>query len=122
MSLEIILLQRFVFRYDEVCHPSFNFSDPDNKNTRSFTQVVWKKSKELGVGHAVTRKEHTICTYAIAIYEPNGNIIGNFSENVLQGSFKAEKYCQKPKMSDLKSKRSKSKRKSSSKGIFLIKI
>ena len=104
------------FRYDEVCHPSFKFSNPDNKQARSFTQVVWKKSKKIGVGHAVTRKNNTICTYVIAIYKPSGNVIGNFEENVSQGSFKKEDYCGKAKLPELP-KRSKAKRKrASSKG------
>ena len=110
----------FLCRYDELCHPSFKFSNPDNRQTRSFTQVVWKKSSKLGVGHAVTRKDKTICTYVVAIYKPNGNVIGRFDENVFQGSFKKENYCENPKLPELP-KRSRAKRKKISlKGIYAL--
>ena len=112
------VFKSFSCRYDELCHPTFKFSNPDNKQARSFTQVVWKKSKKIGVGHAVTRKKNTICTYVIAIYKPNGNVIGNFNENVLQGSFRKESYCEKPKVSDIPKRSPTKKKRASSKGTF----
>ncbi len=44
----------------------------------------------------MTRKEHTICTYAVAVYEPPGNIRGFFEGNVTKGSFETNKYCKNP--------------------------
>ena len=103
-----------------MCHPSFKFSNPENKQALSFTQVVWKKSSKLGVGHAVTRKDKTICTYAVAIYKPNGNVIGRFDENVFQGSFKKESYCGKPKPAELPKGSGAKRKKISLKGIYTL--
>ncbi|CAF3139542.1 unnamed protein product [Rotaria socialis] len=43
-----------------------------------FSQLVWKNSKKLGVGHAYTG--HTL--YIVAFYKPPGNIRGQFDINV----------------------------------------
>ena len=45
-----------------------------------FTQVVWKGSKELGVGRAVTPDGKII---VVANYRPAGNMVGSFAANVL---------------------------------------
>lgn len=45
-----------------------------------FTQVVWKGSKEFGVGKALAKDGKTI---VVASYRPAGNMVGKFSENVL---------------------------------------
>lgn len=44
-----------------------------------FTQVVWKDTKELGIAKATGKKGGT---YVVANYNPSGNFIGKFSENV----------------------------------------
>lgn len=48
--------------------------------TGHFTQVVWKDSKELGVG-CTKAKNGKI--YVVANYYPPGNYIGCYVENVL---------------------------------------
>uniref|UniRef100_A0A1B6GU91 SCP domain-containing protein n=1 Tax=Cuerna arida TaxID=1464854 RepID=A0A1B6GU91_9HEMI len=45
-----------------------------------FTQMVWKQSKSLGIGRAFTKSGTMI---AVANYSPRGNIIGQFTANVL---------------------------------------
>lgn len=45
-----------------------------------FTQMVWKESKQLGVGRAFAKNGAMI---AVANYSPRGNIIGQFTTNVL---------------------------------------
>ncbi|XP_013391631.1 protein PRY2 isoform X2 [Lingula anatina] len=45
-----------------------------------FTQVVWKGSKEIGVGRAVGQDGRV---YVVANYLPPGNMLGAFKENVL---------------------------------------
>uniref|UniRef100_A0A1B6MU13 SCP domain-containing protein n=1 Tax=Graphocephala atropunctata TaxID=36148 RepID=A0A1B6MU13_9HEMI len=45
-----------------------------------FTQMVWKQSKSLGVGRAFTKSGAMI---AVANYSPRGNIIGQFTANVM---------------------------------------
>lgn len=44
-----------------------------------FTQVVWKNSKELGVGRATDGKGNW---YAVANYLPPGNFNNMYAENV----------------------------------------
>ncbi|KAH8419352.1 hypothetical protein KR222_006508, partial [Zaprionus bogoriensis] len=63
--------------YDEIGnynwrHPSFQPS------TGHFTQVIWKGSTQLGVGYA--RRGNTV--FVVCNYDPPGNYINNFRENV----------------------------------------
>lgn len=44
-----------------------------------FTQVVWKDSKEFGIGKAITRDGKVII---VGQYKPAGNLMGAFQENV----------------------------------------
>lgn len=45
-----------------------------------FTQVVWKSSKELGVGRARTQDGKWL---VVANYLPAGNFMGKYKENVM---------------------------------------
>ncbi|XP_071821096.1 uncharacterized protein [Apostichopus japonicus] len=49
------------------------------KGTGHFTQVVWKDSKEFGIGKAITRDGKVII---VGQYKPAGNLMGAFQENV----------------------------------------
>ena len=49
--------------------------------------MVWKKSQQLGVGVATGKKYGMDCTYVVARYRPHGNIVGEFSDNVHNGTF-----------------------------------
>lgn len=60
-----------------------NFSkDPTDGSTKNFSQLVWKNSKELGVGLAIKDNR----TVIVANYDPPGNIIGEFVENVTKST------------------------------------
>lgn len=79
----------YFHRYKEVC--KFNFNNPGwGYRTGHFTQVVWKKSVELGIGKAVSGR----CTYVVGRYKPAGNVLNNFRENVAKGSFQSS-YCRR---------------------------
>ncbi|BFZ19972.1 hypothetical protein BsWGS_23011 [Bradybaena similaris] len=56
-----------------------NFSAESSTGSGHFTQVVWKESKELGVGRA---KDNTGKLIVVASYRPPGNVIGTFTKNV----------------------------------------
>ena len=47
-----------------------------------FSQIVWKGSNKLGVGHAYNGHK----LYVYALYKPPGNIHGRFADNVGCGS------------------------------------
>ena len=49
--------------------------------TGHLTQVVWKGSKQLGVGVAFANNGHT--AVVVANYSPPGNYLNKFPENVL---------------------------------------
>lgn len=66
--------------YDEIREYDFD-SDKVNPKTLHFTQVVWRNSTELGVGIAKNDKGET---YVVANYNPRGNYVGHFKENVLR--------------------------------------
>lgn len=48
--------------------------------TGHFTQVVWKESKELGIGRAQTADGRQ--TYVVGRYRPAGNVTNRVAENV----------------------------------------
>ncbi|TMW54435.1 hypothetical protein DOY81_000427 [Sarcophaga bullata] len=63
--------------YEEV--QNYNFNRPGfSPNTGHFSQVVWKTTKELGVGVA-TKGDRT---WVVCNYDPPGNIVGNFLDCV----------------------------------------
>ncbi|CEF66104.2 CAP domain-containing protein [Strongyloides ratti] len=49
------------------------------KNLQMFTQLIWKGSKEIGIG--IQGKEHVI--YIVCKFYPKGNVRGKFTSNVL---------------------------------------
>ena len=51
------------------------------ENTGHFTQLIWKKTKEIGFGY---KKSNNGKVYFIAIYYPAGNIFNQFNTNVLK--------------------------------------
>ncbi|XP_065157178.1 uncharacterized protein [Atheta coriaria] len=52
-----------------------------NMNTLHFTQLVWKETSEMGIALAKNSKGET---YVVANYNPRGNVVGHFNENVLK--------------------------------------
>ncbi|KAK7022037.1 hypothetical protein VNI00_017072 [Paramarasmius palmivorus] len=52
--------------------------DPNNPQYSHFTQVVWKSTTELGCATA----DCSGTTYHVCEYNPPGNVIGQFPENV----------------------------------------
>ena len=74
------------YRYDEMCDYNFQESKSNSgKVTGHFTQLVWKPTKEFGIGYATGVDNHDPdmkCVYVVARYKPAGNIIGKFSSSV----------------------------------------
>lgn len=64
--------------YGEVETHVFN-KEPTTLRSGHFTQVVWKDSKELGVGQARSKSGQVVI---VCNYDPPGNFIGSFTENV----------------------------------------
>ena len=80
---------RLLPRYKEVCKPGYNFKTGSfSSGTGHFTQVVWKGTKEIGLGRASNTKDNgMVCTYVVGRYRPAGNFMGKFQENVLEGTY-----------------------------------
>lgn len=67
--------------YDEIS--DFNFGNPGfNSKTGHFTQVVWKGTREFGIGLGKITKGNSIKGVFCANYYPAGNMMGDFPENV----------------------------------------
>lgn len=65
--------------YDEIKYYKFGQPSPGNfSQVGHFTQVVWKESRELGVGMA--RNGNNI--YVVCNYDPPGNFTGKYAPNV----------------------------------------
>ena len=45
-----------------------------------FTQVVWKSSRQLGVGKAKSSDGRQV--FVVCMYHPAGNYVGRYKENV----------------------------------------
>ncbi|XP_034935535.1 uncharacterized protein [Chelonus insularis] len=54
--------------------------EPKILNTCHFTQIVWRNTSEMGI--AIAKKDGTCII--VACYYPRGNIVGQFTENVLK--------------------------------------
>lgn len=65
--------------YAEMSQHVFH-KEPTTLKTGHFTQVVWRESRELGVGMAKNRSGEV---FIVANYDPPGNYIGSFEKNVL---------------------------------------
>ncbi|CAF4201446.1 unnamed protein product, partial [Rotaria magnacalcarata] len=62
---------------------SYNYSSPGfSSSTGHFTQVIWKSSIQLGIGISLSSDSKT--AKVVGNYYPAGNVIGSFSENVLE--------------------------------------
>jgi len=60
--------------------PKYDYGSNDFKQgTGHFSQVVWKGSKEIGLGKAFGKDGRV---FVVANYYPAGNVIGRFTENV----------------------------------------
>jgi uncharacterized protein YkwD len=63
--------------YDEI--RDYNFNAPGfSPKTVHFTQVVWKSTTQIGVGHVSLWQK----TFVVANYIPPGNVWGGFAANV----------------------------------------
>ena len=72
--------------YQEIKDHIFD-EEPSSLISGHFTQIVWKDTRELGVGMAKVGKRIVV----VANYYPPGNIIGQFARNVPPpGSFTSE--------------------------------
>ena len=60
--------------YDEYSH----YNVKNESSATHFSQLVWKNSKNLGIGHAYDGHK----LFVVALYKPPGNIRGQFTENV----------------------------------------
>lgn len=67
------------FRYAEEALHQYG-KEPTTLKTGHFTQVVWRDSTELGVGMARNRNGEV---YVVCNYNPAGNFLGSFTDNVL---------------------------------------
>ncbi|XP_014261579.1 uncharacterized protein LOC106673807 isoform X2 [Cimex lectularius] len=66
--------------YNEVKHFKYGV-EPKALNAGHFTQMVWRETKELGVGRAKGRGGSL---FIVAFYKKRGNIVGHFGANVLR--------------------------------------
>lgn len=66
--------------YDEI--KKYNYQDPVfSESTGHFTQMVWKSSTKVGC--ASKQCGGSVGEYVVCEYNPAGNFIGDFAQNVL---------------------------------------
>jgi len=59
-----------------------NYNASNGNSAKKFSQLVWKNSTKLGIGHAYDGHK----LFVVALYKPPGNIPGQFTANVGCGS------------------------------------
>ena len=64
--------------HDEI--KDYDFERSSGRGTGHFTQVVWRDSRQVGVGRAQAADGKWL---VVANYLPAGNFIGRYAENVL---------------------------------------
>ncbi|XP_068723223.1 Golgi-associated plant pathogenesis-related protein 1-like isoform X1 [Montipora capricornis] len=82
--------------YNEVCNPGYEGLgevDTGPMEAGHFSQVIWKKSTKLGIGRAEIELNGMKCAFVVGRYEPAGNFIGTYRENVPKGTFDRATYC-----------------------------
>lgn len=63
---------------------NYNYSSPGfSSSTGSFTQMIWAGSTSMGAGKAVGKSGQQ---FVVALYEPPGNVRGEYESNVKQPS------------------------------------
>ena len=88
------VLDIIVYWYNEVSF--YNWSKPGFAyNTGHFTQLVWVKTKRIGVGASYSKVNNKL--YVGMSFDPPGNYIGDFPKNVLPTSPKPPRKCACPK-------------------------
>ncbi|CAF0765908.1 unnamed protein product [Adineta ricciae] len=60
------------------CNEGKHYDAGKEESSLQYSQLVWKSSKKLGVGHAYD--SHKL--YVIVLYKPSGNLRGEFGANV----------------------------------------
>lgn len=62
----------------------YSYSDPRlNSDTDSFTQMIWKTTREVGMGCAQRKGSVTNEIYVVSLYYPSGNLEASLRDNVL---------------------------------------
>lgn len=59
---------------------NYKYNNMYSSSTGHFTQLVWKDSKSFGIGVARSSRGVYVC----ANYDPRGNVMNQFAENVLR--------------------------------------
>ena len=84
---ENVLISNSKLDPEDVCHKWYeekeNYNYDSNKFQKGkghFTQLVWKKTNEVGFGFVGDNNKY----YYVALYYPKGNILNEFKENVLK--------------------------------------
>ncbi|XP_055380291.1 Golgi-associated plant pathogenesis-related protein 1-like [Condylostylus longicornis] len=64
--------------YNEIKKYNYDRSDGFSSGCGHFTQMIWKNSREIGIGY-VQRNSNI---FVVVNYDPPGNFIGQYNENV----------------------------------------
>jgi hypothetical protein len=71
--------------YNEINHYDFvNHRSTIAHTIYHFTQLVWKDTKQIGFGIALSRRNGMKCVYVCVNYWPRGNWQGEFDKNVFR--------------------------------------
>ena len=92
----------YIIRYSEIVNYNFATTESnDGKSTADFTQLVWKNTKDFGLGIAVMQARGLgkyygyVETFIVAMYSPSGNeyIKGERKETYLANVLPRKRPC-----------------------------
>ena len=61
----------------------YRYGDDSTHKTGHFTQMIWKSSLRMGCATARREKGRLNAIYVVCSYDPPGNFLGRFPQNVL---------------------------------------
>lgn len=58
----------------------YRFGQDGSRETENFTQMVWKSTRDIGVGRAQSPDGNW--WYAVVVFDPPGNLPNQYAQNV----------------------------------------
>lgn len=84
---EFVPLSFLSFRYERLCNPGYDFKKQNiTSQTRNFAQIIWKRTRRIGVGKAYKMMGKNKCIFIVVRYG-SPIVDSDIPEQISQGSY-----------------------------------